>query len=78
MGVTCPHVHLGSEPARVVQAGGSDGDELRDGVGFDYDRSATIRAKASASHPALFAGRRMKAGRTLQDRESFRRYDGKR
>ena len=75
MCVTCPHVHLGLEPAGIIQAGRSDRNELRNGIGFDHDRRATVRAKASASHAAPFAGRRMKAGRALQDGECFRRYD---
>jgi hypothetical protein len=73
--VTCPHVHLGLEPAGIIQAGRSDGNELRNGIGFDHDRRATVRAKASASHAALVARRRMKARRALQDVECFRRYD---
>jgi hypothetical protein len=51
---------------------------LWNGIGLDHDRCAAIRAKASAGHSALFAGRRMKAGRALQELESFRRYDDER
>jgi hypothetical protein len=76
--VTCPHVHLTFEPARIIQAGGSDGNELRNGIWLDYDRRAAVRAEASAGHSALFAGRRVKAGRALQELESFRRYDHER
>ena len=71
--VTCPHVHLGFEPARIIQTSASDRNKLRNGIGLDHDRRAAVRAKASASHAALFAGRRMKARRALQDLESFRR-----
>jgi hypothetical protein len=49
--VTCPHVRLWFEPARIIQARGSDGNNLRDGIGLDYNRRAAIRAKAPASQP---------------------------
>jgi hypothetical protein len=76
--VTCPHVHLGFEPTRIIQARGPDRNKLRHGIGLDRNRRATVRAKASAGHAAPFAGRRMKAGRALQELESFRRHDDKR
>jgi hypothetical protein len=76
--VTCPYVHLGFEPARIIEAGGSDRNKLWNSIGLDHDRCAAVRAKASAGHSALFAGRRMKAGRAVQDLESFRRYDDER
>jgi hypothetical protein len=78
LSVTCPHVHLRFEPAGIIQAGGSNSDKFRNCIGLDHDRRATIRAKASAGHAAPFAGRRMKAGRALQDLESFSRYDDER
>jgi len=59
--VTCPHVHLGFEPARIIQAGGSDRNKLRNGIRLDHDWRAAVRAKAPAGHAALFAGRRMEA-----------------
>jgi hypothetical protein len=78
MSVTCPHVHLRFEPARIIQARGSDRNKLRKGIGLDYNRRAAVSAKAPAGHAALFAGRRMKAGRALQELESFRRHDDER
>jgi hypothetical protein len=60
--VTCPDVHLRFEPTRTIQARGSDGNKLRNGIGLHHNRSAAFGAKASASHATLFARRRMKAG----------------
>jgi hypothetical protein len=75
MRVTGPYVHLRFEPARIIQARGSDRNKLRNGIGLDHNRRAAVRAKAPAGHAAHFAGRRMKAGRTLQELESFCRHD---
>jgi hypothetical protein len=76
--VTCPHVHLRFAPARIIQARGSDRNKLRNGIGLDHNRRTAVRAKAPAGHAALFAGRRMKAGRALQELESIRRHDDER
>ena len=76
--VTCPHVHLWFEPARIIQTRASDRDKLRNGIGLDHNRRAAFGAKASASHATLFAGRRMKAGRALQELERLRRHDDER
>ena len=76
--VTCPDVHLRFEPTRTIQARGSDGNKLRNGIGLHHNRSAAFGAKASASHATLFAGRRMKAGRALQELERLRRHDDER
>ncbi len=76
--VTCPYVHLQFEPTRIIQARGSDRHKLRNGIGLDHNGRATVRTKAPAGHAAVFAGRRMKAGRALQELQSFRRHDDKR
>ena len=76
--ITCPHVHLWFEPARIIQARGSDRNNLRNRIGLDHNRRAAVRAKASAGHAAHFAGRRMKARRALQEFEGFRGYDDER
>lgn len=73
--VTGPHVHLRFEPARIIQAGGSDGNELRNGIWLDYYRRAAVRAKAPTSLAACLAGRGMKARRALQKLEGFSRHD---
>jgi len=57
-----PHIHLRFEPARIIQARGSDRNKLRNGIGLDHNRRAAVRAKAPAGHAAHFAGRRMKVG----------------
>ena len=75
MRVSCPDVHLWFEPAWIIQARGSDRNNLRSGIGLDHNRGATVRAKAAAGHATHFAGRRMKAGRALQELETFRRHD---
>jgi len=73
--VCCPHISLRFEPAWVIQARSPDRDKLRHSVRFDHNRHAAVRAKAPAGHTAPFARRRMEAGRTLQEPESFRRHD---
>jgi hypothetical protein len=73
--VTCPDVHLWFEPARIIQARGSDRNNLRSGIGLDHNRRPAVRAKAPAGHATHFAGRWMKVGRALQELESFRWHD---
>lgn len=73
--VGCPHVHLRFEPTQIIQTCGSDGNKLRNGVGPNHNRRATVGTKAAASHPALLAWRSVKAGRPLQELEGFRRHD---
>src|SRR5262245_53658808 len=75
MGVAGPHVDLLFEPAGVVEACRSEGDELRGGVGFDVRGRAAFRAKTAVSLAASFTGGRIKAGLALQQLECFRRHD---
>ena len=61
MRIGCPHIHLQIEPARIIQARGSNRGKMRGGVGIDDNRRAAVRAKAPARHAARLTGRGMEA-----------------
>lgn len=76
--VGCPHLDLRIEPTRIIQAGSSDRDNLRDRVGLDRNGTAAFRAEAASGHSARFAGRGMETERPLQKLKGIRRHDDKR
>jgi len=78
MRVYCPHIHLRSEAARIIQARRSDRDKLRGSVGFAHDGRAAVRAKTSAGHATCLTRRGMEVQRALQEIEGFRRHDDER
>ena len=78
MRVYCPHIHLRSEAARIIQARRSDRDKLRGSVGVAHDGRAAVRAKTSAGHATCLTRRGMEVQRALQEIEGFRRHDDER
>jgi len=66
---------LRSEPAWIIQARGSDGDNFRIRVGLNYNRRAAIGTKAPTRHTAPFTRRWMETWRALQKLERFRSHD---
>ena len=59
MRIGCPHIGLRAEPARVIQARGSDRDNVRNRVGIAQNRRAAFRAKATMGLTAHLARRRV-------------------
>src|SRR6266567_2147681 len=76
--VRYPHIHLRVEPARIVQARGSDRDKLRNRVGIAHNRRAAVGTKPPMGLATGFTLGGMEAQRALQELESFLWHDDER